>query len=134
MFAQYKGDIGLYTTNVQGDFAVRGSEFINFIATVLTARTSRKAENCGALDDMTYGDMMDDLSSVWRSIKGDIDKPKLNDGYWRCNTLPSIFDLMVKLNLAIDPTVKKKPGRPKKEKIEDNQPKKKRGRPPKNKS
>lgn len=134
MFAQYKGDIGLYTTNVQGDFAVRGSEFINFIATVLTARISRKAENCGALDDMTYGDMMDDLSSVWRSIKGDIDKPKLNDGYWRCNTLPSIFDLMVKLNLAIDPTVKKKPGRPKKEKIEDNQPKKKRGRPPKNKS
>lgn len=134
MFAQYKGDIGLYTTNVQGDFAVRGSEFINFIATVLTARISRKAENCGALDDMTYGDMMDDLSSVWRSVKGDIDKPKLNDGYWRCNTLPSIFDLMVKLNLAIDPTVKKKPGRPKKEKIEDNQPKKKRGRPPKNKS
>jgi len=133
MFAQYKGDIGLYTTNVQGDFAVRGSEFINFIATVLTARISRKAEECGALDDMTYGDMMDDLSSVWRSTKGDMDKPKLNDGYWRCNTLPSIFELMVKLNLAIDPTIKKKPGRPKKEKIEDNQPKKKRGRPPKNK-
>ncbi len=134
MFAQYKGDIGLYTTNVQGDFAVRGSEFINFIATVLTARISRKAEKCGALDDLTYGDMMDDLSSVWRSTKGDMDKPKLNDGYWRCNTLPSIFALMVTLGLATDPTIKKKPGRPKKKK-EDDQPKtkKKSGRPPKNK-
>ncbi len=133
MFAQYKGDIGLYKTNVQGDFAVRGAEFINFIATVLTSRITRKAEECGVLDDLTYGDMMDDLSSVWRSIKGEIDKPKLNDGYWRCNTLPSIFSLMVKLGLAVDPEEKRKPGRPKKEKSIEDQTKRKRGRPPKNK-
>lgn len=135
MFAQYKGDIGLTTTNVQGDFAVRGSEFINFIATVMTSRITKKAEECGALDDLTYGDMMDDLSSVWRNIKGDIKEPKLNDGYWRCNTLPSIFELMVKLELAVDPTVKRSVGRPKKEKPADEQPKKKkRGRPPKKKA
>lgn len=134
MFAQYKGDIGLYTTNVQGDFAVRGSEFINFIATILTARISRKAEESGVLDDITYGDMMDDLSSVWRSIKGNMVKPRLNDGYWRCNTLPSVFNLMVKLGLAADPTIKRKPGRPKKEKDSEAQPKRKRGRPPKTES
>jgi len=134
MFAQYKGDIGLTTTNVQGDFAVRGSEFVNFIATVLTSRITKKAEECGALDELTYGDMMDDLSSVWRNIKGNTEKPKLNDGYWRCNTLPSIFKLMVTLGLAVDPTVKRSVGRPKKEKPADDQPKKKRGRPPKKKA
>lgn len=134
MFAQYKGDIGLTTTNVQGDFAVRGSEFINFIATVLTSRISKKAENCGVLDDLTYGDMMDDLSSVWRNVKGDINTPKLNDGYWRCNTLPSVFELMVKLGLAEDTSVKRKPGRPKKENTDDDKPKRKRGRPPKDKT
>ena len=72
MFAQYKGDIELTTTNVQGDFAVKGAEFINFIATVLTSRVCRKAEECGALDDLAYGDMRNDLSSVWRSTKGEI--------------------------------------------------------------
>ncbi len=133
MFAQYKGDVELTTTNVQGDFAVRGAEFINFIATVLTSRVCRKAEECGALDNLAYGDMRDDLSSVWRSIKGEINTPKLYDGYWRCNTLPSIFELMVKLGLAVDPTVKRKPGRPKKEKQAVEQPKKKKGRPPKKK-
>lgn len=134
MFAQYKGDIELTTTNVQGDFAVRGEEFINFIATVLTSRVCRKAEECGALDNLTYGDMRDDLSSVWRSTKGEIKTPKLGDGYWRCNTLPSIFELMVKLGLAVDPNAtKRKVGRPKKEKPAVEQPKKKRGRPPKNK-
>ena len=133
MFAQYKGDIELTTTNVQGDYAVRGAEFINFIATVLTSRICKKAEECGVLDNLTYGDMRDDLSSVWRSVKGEINTPKLGDGYWRCNTLPSIFELMVKLGLAVDPMAKKKVGRPKKEKTVVEQPKKKRGRPPKNK-
>jgi len=45
--------------------------------------------------------------------------------------LSSVFELMVKLGLAIDPTIKRKRGRPKKEK-EGNEPKRKPGRPRKN--
>lgn len=132
MFSQYKGDLGLNTTRVQNDYSVIGSEFINFIATVLTSRMCKKAEDCGALNDLSYGDMMEDLSSVWRSKKGEIKTPKLNDGYWERNTLPSIFELMVKLGLAIDTTEKKKRGRPRKEKACDDKPKRKPGRPKKN--
>lgn len=51
----------------------------------------KKAEDSGALDELSYGDMMEDLSSVWRSKKGETKAPKLDDGYWERNTLPSIF-------------------------------------------
>ncbi len=132
MFSQYKGDLGLNTTRVQNDYSVIGSEFINFIATILTSRMCKKAEDSGALDELSYGDMMEDLSSVWRSKKGEIKTPKLNDGYWERNTLPSIFELMVKLGLALDTTEKKKRGRPRKEKAVDDKPKRKPGRPKKN--
>ena len=132
MFSQYKGDLGLTTTRVQGDYSVIGSEFINFISTILTSRMCKKAEECGVLDDLSYGDMMEDLSSVWRSIKGNYTMPKLHDGYWERNNLPSVFELMVKLGLAIDPTIRRKRGRPKKENKEENKPKRKPGRPRKN--
>ncbi len=42
------------------------------------------------------------------------------------------FELMVKLGLAIDPTEKKKRGRPRKEKVINDKPKRKPGRPKKN--
>ena len=75
---------------------------------------------------------MEDLSSVWRSIKGNYTMPKLHDGYWERNNLPSVFELMVKLGLAIDPTIRRKRGRPKKENKEENKPQRKPGRPRKN--
>lgn len=132
MFSQYKGDLGLSSTRVQNDYSVIGSEFVNFIATILTSRMCKKAEDCGALDELSYGDMMEDLSSVWRRKKGETKTPKLDDGYWERNTLPSIFELMVKLGLAVDPAEKKKRGRPRKEKVVDDKPKRKPGRPKKN--
>lgn len=92
----------------------------------------KKAEDSGALDELSYGDMMEDLSSVWRSKKGETKAPNLDDGYWERNTLPSIFQLMVKLGLAIDPTEKKKRERPRKEKVVDDKPKRKPCRPKKN--
>lgn len=92
----------------------------------------KKAEDSGALDELSYGDRMEDLSSVWRSKKGETKNPKLDDGYWERNTLQSIFELMVKLGLAIDPTEKKKRGRPRKEKVVDDKPKRKPSRPKKN--
>ncbi len=41
VFNRYKSDEYLNQTNVQGDFSLIGSEFINFIATVATCRMIR---------------------------------------------------------------------------------------------
>lgn len=71
MVSQYKGDEGLTTTNVQNDYSVTGEEFVNFIATILTSRMTRKADEAGLLETMSYGDLMDDLSSAWRKVKGE---------------------------------------------------------------
>lgn len=49
VFGRYKNDECLDHSNVQGDFSVIGSEFINFIATVLTCRMVRQAEKTGLL-------------------------------------------------------------------------------------
>ena len=39
VFDRYKNDLGLSDrTRVQGDFSVIGSEFVNFIATIMTCR------------------------------------------------------------------------------------------------
>lgn len=131
MFSQYKGDEGLTTTKVQGDFSVIGEEFVNLIATILTSRMTKKADEAGLLDTMSYGELMEDLSSAWRNIKGETDRPKDNDRYW-VHTLPSVMDELVKLGLATSTKEKKSPGRPRKEKPVSDEPKRKRGRPRKN--
>jgi hypothetical protein len=60
---RYKNNECLDYTNVQGDFAVIGSEFVNFISTVATCRILRKARKAGSLDYMSYGELMNDLST-----------------------------------------------------------------------
>ena len=89
--ALYKGDEGLSAANIQGDFSVIGEEFVNFIATILTSRMAKKADEAGLLDTMSYGELMDDLSSAWISAKGESVKPKDNDRHW-IHTLPSVMD------------------------------------------
>lgn len=133
MFSQYKGDEGLTTTNVQNDYSVTGEEFVNFIATILTSRMTRKADEAGLLETMSYGELMDDLSSAWRKVKGGKDTPKSTDGYW-VHTLPSVMDEMIKLGLVTDTKPKGKRGRPPKEKKNSDAPKRPRGRPPKAKA
>lgn len=64
IFRQYKNDQCLDHTNVQGDFSLIGSEFINFISTVATCRLIQKARAAGLLSKMTYKELMDDLSSA----------------------------------------------------------------------
>ena len=49
VFNRYKSDDCLDKTNVQGDFSVIGSEFVNFITTVMTCRIIRKATRAGLL-------------------------------------------------------------------------------------
>lgn len=129
--ALYKGDEGLSATNVQGDFSGIGEEFVNFIATILTSRMAKKADETGLLDTMSYGELMDDLSSAWRSVKGESVKPKDNDRHW-IHTLPSVMDELVKLDLSTCTQEKQKSGRPIKEKPISDAPKRPRGRPRKN--
>ena len=58
VFNRYKSDECLDHTDVQGDFSVIGSEFINFISTVATCRIIRKAQNAGLLEKMSYAELM----------------------------------------------------------------------------
>jgi len=130
VFNRYKNDECLDKTNVQGDFSLIGSEFINFISTVATCRIIRKARDVELLSGMSYGDLMDDLSSAWR-MKDAKEPPSSDDGGW-VHTLANVFTELEQLGLSL-PSLKpipKKRGRPKKE-ISDQTPKRPRGRPKK---
>jgi hypothetical protein len=131
VFARYKNDVCLDKTNVQGDFSLIGSEFINFISTVATCRILRKARAAGLLSGLSYGELMDDLSSAWRE-KDAPEPPSSDDTYW-VHTLNCIFDELEALGLSMPAAkpIPKKKGRPKKDSEEQN-PKKPRGRPRKN--
>lgn len=131
VFKHYKSDECLDRTNVQGDFSLIGSEFIDFIATVATCRIIRKARDAGLLNEMLYGELMEDLSSAWR-MTGAPQPPTSNDSYW-VHTLKYVFEELEALELS-EPAPKpasKKRGRPKK-KADENKPKRPRGRPRKN--
>ena len=128
VFNRYKSDDCLDKTNVQGDFSVIGSEFVNFITTVMTCRIIRKATRAGLLNKMSYGDLMDDLSSAWRKADAP-QKPKTDDGCW-VHTLQIVFEELEALGLS-EPVPKpepKKRGRKKKE-PEVSKAKRPRGRP-----
>lgn len=108
VFNRYKSDECLDQTNVQGDFSVIGSEFINFISTIATCRIIRKAERTGLLKQMSYGDLMDDLSSAWRKTDAP-ELPETDDGYW-VHTLKSVFEELEVLGLS-KPVPKPEPKR-----------------------
>ena len=146
VFARYKNDVCLDKTNVQGDFSLIGSEFINFISTVATCRILRKARAAGLMPGLSYGELMDDLSSAWR-LKDAPEPPSSDDRYW-VHTLVSVFDELEALGLSVpvpkpvpkkqgrtkkelaEPTPKRPRGRPKK-KLAEQSPKRPRGRPKK---
>ncbi len=131
VFNRYKSDECLDKTNVQGDFSVIGSEFINFISTVLTCRLIKKAREAGLLDEMSYGDLIDDLNSAWRMADAP-DDPETGDKYW-VHTLKTVFEELEALGLSkpIPQPEPKKRGRPRKHPI-DEKPKHPCGRPRKN--
>lgn len=131
VFNRYKSDECLDKTDVQGDFSVIGSEFINFISTVLTCRLIKKAREAGLLKEMSYGDLMDDLNSAWRMVDAP-NIPETGDKYW-VHTLKTVFDELEALGLSkpIPQPEPKKRGRPRKNPVED-KPKRPRDRPRKN--
>ena len=133
VFARYKSDECLDKTNVQGDFSLIGSEFINFISTVATCRIIRRARAVGLLAGMSYGELMDDLSSAWR-MKDAPEPPSSVDAYW-VHTLNYVFAELEALGLSVPASkpIPKKRGRPKKD-VAEQAPKRPRGRPRKNPS
>ena len=117
VFDRYKNDECLDSTNVQDDFSLIGSEFVNFIATAVTCRILNRARDAGVLEDMTYGDMLEDLSEAWR--KTDAPKePSSDDNGW-VHTLKESFRIMEALGLSKPVPVlpKRKRGRPRKQPI-----------------
>ncbi len=115
VFKQYKSDECLDRTGMQGDFSLLGSEFINFVSTVLTSRMLRKARQAGLLEKMSYGQLLEDLSSAWRMVEGP-EEASTDDKYW-VHTLNYVFEELEALGLS-KPTVKpapKKRGRPRKD-------------------
>lgn len=131
VFNRYKNDECLDRTGVQGDFSLIGSEFINFVSTVITCRMLRKAREAGLLDKIPYGELLDDLASAWR-IVGPTEEPSTDDGNW-VHTLKYVFEEMEALGLSkpVPKPEARKRGRPRKNPIED-KPKRPRGRPRKN--
>lgn len=134
VFNRYKSDECLDHTDVQNDFSVIGGEFINFLSTVATCRIIRKAQNAGLLEHMSYGELMDDLSSAWRRTDAP-QEPATDDGYW-VHTLKMVFEELEALGLS-KPVPKPEPqkrGRKPKYKDEESaqKPMRPRGRPRKN--
>lgn len=114
VFDRYKNDICLDKTRVQGDFSLIGSEFINFIATVATCRILNKAQAADLLTKMSYGDLMEDLSSAWRMADAPAEAVS-HDPYW-VHTLKTVFTELEALGLAqpVPQPAPKKRGRPRK--------------------
>lgn len=130
VFNRYKSDECLDHTDVQNDFSVIGSEFINFISTVATCRIIRKAREAGLFDHMTYGELMDDLSSAWRRTDAP-EEAATDDGYW-VHTLRIVFDELEALGLSKPvpkPEPKKRGRKPKPKDQTEQKPKRPRGRP-----
>lgn len=135
VFNRYTSDECLDHTDVQNDFSVIGNEFINFISTVATCRIIKKAREAGLFDHMTYGGLMDNLSSAWRRADAPLE-PATDDGYW-VHTFQIVFDELEALGLS-KPEPKpepKKRGRKSKPKNQaEQEPMRPRGRPGKDAS
>lgn len=132
LFRSYKNDLLMDRTSVQGDFSVIGNEEINFIASLISSRLLRKADEAGLLEKMSFGDLMEDLSMAWRKV-GAPAEPSSDDGGWTCPVKALLPELeALGLSRPAPKPEPLKPGRKKLPKPEFVGPKRPRGRPRKN--
>lgn len=129
IFKQYKTGLEGNETRVQGDFEVFGSEFINFIATIITSRMVKAERDAGLLEKHSYGEILEELKEVWRFTEAE-EKADVQDNGWVHTTIEA-KDTLVKLGLVTAPEAPqpKKKGRPKKNTPPSEQPKRPWGRP-----
>ena len=130
VFRRYKSDECLDKTRVEGDFTLIGSEFVNFISTLITCRIVERMEKTDLLTELTYQELMEDLTDAWRLTDAH-EEALSDDGHW-VHVSERIFPELEAMGLSIPvpKPVPKKRGRPRKD---PDAPKKKRGRPPKKK-
>lgn len=101
LFKAFKNEECLDETNVQGNFSVIGSEFINFIATVLTHRMILAAKKAGLLEHQTFGELMRDISRTFRLRKFKDKDPAIKDGGW-VGCMPKPMAELIALGLCKD--------------------------------
>lgn len=101
LFKAFKNEECLDETNVQSDYSVVGSEFINFIATVLTHRMIRAAKDTGLLEHQTFGELIRDISRTFRLRKFKDRDPVFKDGGWT-GCMPKPMAELVALGLCKD--------------------------------
>lgn len=134
VFRRYKSDECLDKTRVEGDFTLIGSEFVNFISTLITCRIMERMGRTDLLKEMTYQELMEDLTDAWR-IADAPEETHSDDGYW-VHVSEGIFPELevMGLSLPVPKPAPKKRVRHRKNLIPDpDVPKEKCGRPPKKK-
>lgn len=89
VFKYYKNSLDLDQTREQNNSSVIGSEFINFISTLITMRLVNQFEKVEELDDESFSDIIDDLNSV--------QKIKINNQWEFAKMNPRIEDILDKL-------------------------------------
>ncbi|MDY5871780.1 MAG: transposase [Candidatus Methanomethylophilaceae archaeon] len=156
VFRFFKNDLDIHSTDAQDDFTVIGEEFVNTISSGITCRLMNLFRDRELLKEMSFGDIMDDLSVVWRSTDAPDSLPDREDRYWE-HPFEYALDTMVRLELCTGGVKVRKPkaktkdlepagtstsapadqpkrprGRPRKNPMEPEQSKRPRGRPRKN--
>lgn len=104
----YKSACEFDETRVHGDYSVIGSEFCDFLASLLTFRLVNRFTSAGVLKKWTYKRAM----SLLRRAK----KARIDGGEWRLVRInPSQMEMLRALGLTTphDTPPKRKPGRPK---------------------
>lgn len=103
----YKNACGFDGTRVQDDYSVIGSEFCDFLSTVLTFRMLKAFDRAGLLAKTTYSRLL----SVLRRAK----RIRWPDGEWRpIRITPSQESVLRALSLLPPLPPPRKPGRPRK--------------------
>ena len=113
-FRRFKNDIGISKTKEETNYRIIGSQFVNYIAAIISSRISQKFINAGLLVKSSYEHIMEDLSNTLRVVESP-SPPKRDDGYWYTGQKNN-FDVLEKLGLSEPlpkPTPKKR-GRPRK--------------------
>ena len=105
----YKSACEFDETRVQDDYSVIGSEFCDFLSSLLTFRMIKAFDRAKLLDDMTYKKIMSVLARAKKVRYGE-------DGWQLVRLNPSQEEILQGLGLIPRPeeAPKKKPGRPKK--------------------